>query len=793
MIKRNSKNRLRLILMGLAVTSALLSAGLGGCTHIRIDLGRATPDLKATETAVAQNVLATLAAQTPSPTATSAPSPTFTSPATGTPLVAQPPTATSRPPTATRTVTWTPIPLATGAATPTEAPTATPTGAPTQIPTATHTPTSTKTPTPIPPLTPSPITCRVSLLSPPDGASFGDETRVVVLQWQFDRTLAADEYFFVNVTYLHNGQTWYDGTWLDPARQIPSGTRETRWELEDYLCAEALSDTGCFDWSVAVKRKGAAYPHLGDEVECLSPTWSFCWTGCERKPTRTPTLAPTAAATWTPTSVATGTATPSFTATWTPTSVATGTATLQGIREPGNQKMRESGNEVMTNSLITDSLITDRRDVMDAVMPATSTYTIYLPLIHKHGPPLAKLGVDFGEFWVVVPEVIEYDFPVVREMGAGWMRVFLPWLKVETSPGEYHWEKYDPVFSRLGELGFDVMVVIYGAPDWAAEESCGPISDTLALESFLQVVVPRYAEVVDAWEFTNEPDGIAPNPNYGPAVGCWGLYPAEYARQLGIFYAQIKSLDPDALVFFGGLAYDYWERFARDFLEKALQNGAGLYFDGVSLHHYPINEAEFPTMASKVYEIRDTMSRNGVYGKRLWMTETGQWVNMGRSVEMQRDYIVRELTRGFGAGLDNIFWFDPREHEPWPWGGEVERYLISANHEPMNGYSTFQNFAGKLEEMHCLGAYQGVPAGIEAYKFVGPERTLYILWSNAITTTVSLPSTTDAFLTSRDGDEAVVIPVEMGMVGFEVGVKPVFIEMADSGMGICSPCARSGR
>jgi hypothetical protein len=250
---------------------------------------------------------------------------------------------------------------------------------------------------------------------------------------------------------------------------------------------------------------------------------------------------------------------------------------------------------------------------------------------------------------------------------------------------------------------------------------------------------------------------------------------------LGIFYAKIKSLDPDALVFFGGLAYDYWERFARDFFEKALQHGAGPYFDGVSLHHYPVNEAEFPTMASKVNEIRDIMSRNGVYWKRIWMTETGQWVNMGHSVEMQRDFIVRELTRGFGAGLDNIFWFDPREHPAWPWGGEVERYLISANHEPMNGYSTFQNFANKLEGMYCLGAYQDVPDGIEAYKFVGPERSLYVLWSNAITTTVSIPSAADAVLTNRDGDESVVVPVEVGMVEFEVGLKPVFVEMADSG------------
>ena len=184
-------------------------------------------------------------------------------------------------------------------------------------------------------------------------------------------------------------------------------------------------------------------------------------------------------------------------------------------------------------------------------------------------------------------------------------------------------------------------------------------------------------------------------------------------------------------------------------------------------------------MAHKVNEIRDTMSRNGVYWKKIWITETGQWVNFGRSVELQRDFIARELTRGFGAGVDNIFWFDPREHSIW-WEGTAERWLISVNHEPINGYSTFQHLAKKLEGMHCLGDYEDVPEEIEAYKFVGPERSLYILWSNAITTTVRIPSTADAVLTNRDGDESVVVPLEMGMVEFEVGVKPVFVEIGDS-------------
>jgi hypothetical protein len=448
----------------------------------------------------------------------------------------------------------------------------------------------------------------------------------------------------------------------------------------------------------------------------------------------------------------------------------------------------------MTKATTDAQTVGEYRDTRDTAIQATGVYTAFLPLVRRYGLPHAKLGVDFG-LMATIPEVIDYDFPVAKQMGAHWMRVFVPWLEIETSPGEYHWDEYDPIFERLEELEFDVIVVIYGAPDWAAELNCGPITDTVALENFLEVLVPRYADVVDAWEFINEPDGREPY-HYGPIIGCWGLYPAEYARQLSMFYPKIKSLDPDALVFFGGLAYDNFYYFERDFFDQALQSGAGPFFDGVSLHYYPINPGIFPTMAHKVNEISDTMSRNGVYGKKIWVTETGMWINdvgyedLNGSEERQRDFIVRELARGFGAGVDNMFWFDPREHPVSE--GAVQRWLISTDHEPIYGYTTFQNLANKLEGMHCVGAYGDVPEDIEAYKFLGPERSLYILWSNAITETVSIPSTADAVLTNRDGDESSILPVQMGAVEFEVGPKPVFVEIAIQSSG-ARPCLRRER
>jgi hypothetical protein len=417
-----------------------------------------------------------------------------------------------------------------------------------------------------------------------------------------------------------------------------------------------------------------------------------------------------------------------------------------------------------------------------AVGSSGSTSVLFLPLILNLPPPLAKLGVDLTP-WITETELLEYDVPLVREMGASWVRVYLPWLNIEREPGQYSWEPYDAVFDRLRETELKPLPLVYGAPEWAAEDNCGPISDTLAFESFLEAAWERYGSYTDAWEFTNEPDGRYPHP-WGPTAGCWGLYPDAYAAQLGIFYRKIKALDPDALIVFGGLAYDNWEadeNVARDFFTETLEFGAGQFFDVANFHYYPINPIRFPTLAHKVNEIRDIMTGNGVGGKRIWVTETGMWVNdigyepLNGSLEQQRDFIVQEQTRGFCAGLDNIFWFDVRER---PRGDDVvHRWLISIDHEPINGYYTFQHYAGKIAGMYCAGRYEGISADVEAYKFVDRGRSLYILWSNTVSQTVALPATADATLTDRDGETSRVVTAQGGQVFFEVGAKPVFLEI----------------
>lgn len=404
-------------------------------------------------------------------------------------------------------------------------------------------------------------------------------------------------------------------------------------------------------------------------------------------------------------------------------------------------------------------------------------HQIFLPLVEKYAPPAVKLGVDFGII-ITRTDVITQDFPIVKEMGADWSRVFLGWHKIERERGEYDWADYDAVFEGLAANDIKAIVVVYGAPQWAAvEEMCGPISDTEAFSMFVEALVPRYADVTEAWEFINEPDGSKPH-EYGPAIGCWATEPLSYVVQLGEFYHQVKALDPTADVFHGGLAYDNWDHFDREFFTNTLSHGAGRYFDGLSLHYYPINPWDFPTLGAKVSEIVDIMRAHGVSRKKIWVTETSMWVHplgpFDGSVELQRDFIVEQLTYGYAAGADNIFWFQVRE-EGWDEG--ARRWLIDIHHQPVNGYTTFVNYAEKMKGRRYQGRYAAAPETVEAFTFSDTTSKLYVMWSTSVTETVRIPATAPALLTGRDGEMTRTLPVADGVVTAPVGPRAVFVEI----------------
>jgi polysaccharide biosynthesis protein PslG len=401
--------------------------------------------------------------------------------------------------------------------------------------------------------------------------------------------------------------------------------------------------------------------------------------------------------------------------------------------------------------------------------------TVYLPVLTNGTVHLAKLGADVG-YLTLEPDIVDQDYAVFQQIGADWVRVWLGWGDIETSPGVYDWSEYDNLFARLDALGMETIGVLYYPPDWvynseSSVKGCGPIDDTDKLTDFLNQIIPRYRQYVSAWEFINEPDGSQPHV-YGPFIGCWGNHPVEYTKQLEIFHQQVRKLDPAAPVFFGGLAYDGWGHFVRDFFAATLENGAGDYFDGVSLHFYPINPVDFPDISYKIKEIQSIMAEYGVTSKQIWITETSMWVNQDGSLAAQRNYIVKEFSRAYCNGVDNIMWYAMRQEPGEPF---LHRWLVNIDHEPDNAHDTFSTYAELLKGAVCEGMVEEAAELMEIYRFVRGAETIYTAWSNAAEQPVKIPATSEVRVIDWTGKTLQVLVPEEGAVEIKVGTQPFFI------------------
>ena len=403
------------------------------------------------------------------------------------------------------------------------------------------------------------------------------------------------------------------------------------------------------------------------------------------------------------------------------------------------------------------------------------TGTVYLPTVINRRSPEAKVGADFGHM-TAYADVVATDYPTVQQFGGDWIRIWLPWAEIETSPGEYDWSAYDPVFAQLDDLGMKALVVVYNVPAWAGDEACGPISDYDTLARFINEVVPRYQATAAAWEFINEPDGFRPHP-YGPYIGCWAPYPEDYAQALQMFYAMVKGIDRDALIFFGGLAYDSWDNFDRDFLANTLDYGAGDFFDGLSFHFYPINDDEFPNVTYKLNELRTILADHGVSGKRFWITEMSMWANSDDGLTAQQDFIVKELTRAYCAGVDNIFWFAIRQDTQYP--PTLHRWLIDADHNPAQAHATYAHYNARINNGFCFGPVADLPPGAEAYRFSTKSGPVYIGWTEGEAVSLMVEATETMALLDREGGLITNVAPESGEAPMTLTTTPSFFVIAE--------------
>ena len=198
---------------------------------------------------------------------------------------------------------------------------------------------------------------------------------------------------------------------------------------------------------------------------------------------------------------------------------------------------------------------------------------------------------------------VKESIPVSRLVGFRTIRFHaLRWDQMEKEKGKIDWTSVDEFMTRARENGYrdeDVVFNIFGVPRWASSR---PEADQIQVflpeyttvipkdladwDNFIRAVMARYPKV-KVYELWNEP--------HKNRLSCfWSDSVENFVALLKSGYETVKSVNPEATVWLGGIALRYLP-----FYEDFLKLGGGNYFDVLPLHGSWQNPSPFHELEKK--------------------------------------------------------------------------------------------------------------------------------------------------------------------------------------------------
>ena len=255
-------------------------------------------------------------------------------------------------------------------------------------------------------------------------------------------------------------------------------------------------------------------------------------------------------------------------------------------------------------------------------------------------PPL--LGAATHPLWTgSTPEDSERELDLLARAGANTVRIDLGWSTLEQEGrgvrSDWYVEKADLFFAQARARGLRPIVTFWSTPCWASsapeelKQGCVgawwdrgvhtyPPSDPADLAEAAAWVAERWGDEMAAIEIWNEPNLRQFFTSTDPA--------RDYASILRAAYARVKQVRPGLPVLGPAMVMS-----DGSFLEALYAEGAGGYFDGLSLR--PFNQGRdpydsSPQSAGRKYSyllgvpwVREIMVAHGDADKRMWFTELG--------------------------------------------------------------------------------------------------------------------------------------------------------------------------
>ena len=433
---------------------------------------------------------------------------------------------------------------------------------------------------------------------------------------------------------------------------------------------------------------------------------------------------------------------------------------------------------------------------------------MFLPVVSK-----AAIVTPFGAFldaWTA-----PYNgLPQVAATSPSWAHIPFFWWQVEAKEGVYRWANAttgntENLFKAVSNNYMNTILFLDGFPKWALKAGftgCGPVAQDkfAALGNFLTALVARYSAApynIKYYELWNEEDAAG-------TLGCWGdasdsdsFGGAYYGEMLKVAYPAIKKGNPQAQVLFGGLLMacnpDHVTYCAGDavanssvahFLEGALKNGAGNYFDGISFHAYDYGgggalgsysngnwgtawNTTGPVSHAKVSYLKSLLDKYNITGKFLMNTEvavlcgsaTGPVNPACTSADHEATvsaYIAESYAGGIADGLRSMIWFSATG-----WRGSQ---LLDQDLSPINTYHAFsfaRTLLGQVTFVREITEFTGVTG----YEFKNPttQHRSWILWSITSTGnphTITLGTTPLAVYDVYGNTAAVSTSLQVGLI-----------------------------
>ncbi len=282
--------------------------------------------------------------------------------------------------------------------------------------------------------------------------------------------------------------------------------------------------------------------------------------------------------------------------------------------------------------------------------------------------PLIACGVFFAESLVAAPssvasdpygvcahvsrsefEIAPQEFKLMSSAGINWVRTDFDWHRIQSAKnGKWDFKRLDELIALAKKNKMNVLPILdYDVP-WAT-----PAWKHLDLWlEYVRRTVTHFRNDLRFWEIWNE-ENSAP---------MWRDIPngANYAKLLKASYLEIKKIDPELQVLYGGTA-----GIPMPFIEESLKAGAASGFDIMNIHPYRKDYVPEDSLVQDIQGVRALLAKYKAGAKPIWITEIGWPTN-------QANDMFREI---FVPLLENA-------------GFDLKQMKIACIHDPVYPFST---------------------------------------------------------------------------------------------------------